>query len=179
MRRLPALALALLLSGCCRNEGRVSGTLGERALDSGVADWCSYALRSEPRPGEPVDVRFNVSTENLLLQLDFGLKGVLPDAPTRLALPAGDAQTERVRRFHVSGANPPARGGWVEVTRVDGERLEGSARVDFVDGSAVDAHFRLCPPGAGVVPPVTGGTGGATDDGGDDWFDGPSGGDLD
>ncbi|HET9449610.1 MAG TPA: hypothetical protein VFO83_01945 [Aggregicoccus sp.] len=174
MRLLLTVLLSVSLAACCRNEGQVTGTLGARAMDSGVADWCSYALRSEPREGVPVDVRFNVSTENLMLQMEFGLKGVLPEGTTRLDLPAGGEQNERVRRFFVSGANPQATGGWVEVARVDGEQLVGSARVEFVDGSAVDAHFTLCPPGAGVVPAVGGDAG---DDGGDDWFSGPSGGD--
>ena len=175
-RLLLTALLGLCLSACCRNEGQVTGTLGERTMDSGVADWCSYSLRAAPQPGVPVDVRFNVSTENLMLQLEFGLKGVLPDSPTRLTLPAGGEQNERVRRFFVSGANPQATGGWVEVARVDGEQLVGTARVEFVDGSAVDAKFTLCPPGAGVVPPVGGDAG---DDGGDDWFSGPSGGGFD
>jgi hypothetical protein len=176
MRLLPTVLLCLFLSACCRTGGEVKGTLGERALDSRVAEYCNYALRTEPRTGVPVDVRFNVSTENLMLQMDFGLKGVLPEGTTRLALPAGGEQNERVRRFFVSGANPQATGGWVEVTRVDAQQLVGSARVEFVDGSAVDATFELCPPGAGVVPAVGGGAG---DDGGDAWFRGPSGGGFD
>jgi hypothetical protein len=173
MRLLLTVLLSVSLTACCRTEGEVKGTLGERALDSAVAEYCNYALRSQPRAGVPVDVRFNVSTENLMLQLEFGLKGVLPEGTTRLDLPAGGEQNERVRRFFVSGANPQATGGWVEVARVDAEQLVGSARVEFVDGSAVDATFELCPPGAGVVPAVGSGAG---DDGGDDWFSGPSGG---